>query len=146
MREAHTMRYPIAAATALSLLMAAPVLAGGADEIRPADEYRMELNYISMQEAELLVGKKDVYFFDVNTLELWAQGFIPGAVHFFTENWKELLPKDKNAQMIFYCANRLCNASEIAAYSVMQMGYTNVRQMPDGIFGWRMSGRPTEKP
>ncbi|USD38169.1 MULTISPECIES: rhodanese-like domain-containing protein [Ferrimonas] len=134
------------AATLALALLAPSTLAGGADEIRPADDYRMELNYISMQEAEQLVGNKEVYFFDVNTLELWAEGFIPGAVHFFTEDWKSLLPEDKNAQMIFYCANRLCNASEIAAFSVMQLGYTNVRQMPDGIYGWRMSGRPTEKP
>ncbi|WP_298444826.1 rhodanese-like domain-containing protein [uncultured Ferrimonas sp.] len=134
-------------ALSVALLWFAPLaLAGGADEIRPADEYRLELNYISMQEAERLVGNNDVYFFDVNTLELWAEGFIPGAVHFFTEDWKSLLPQDKDAALIFYCANRLCNASEIAAYSVMQLGYTNVRQMPDGIYGWRMSGRVVEKP
>ncbi|WP_371878097.1 rhodanese-like domain-containing protein [Ferrimonas sp. SCSIO 43195] len=132
----------------VALLSMAPLslMAGGADEIRPAEEFRQELNFISMQEAELLVGRKDVYFFDVNTLELWAEGFIPGAVHFFTEDWKSLLPEDKDAQLIFYCANRLCNASEIAAYAVMKMGYTNVRQMPDGIYGWRMSGRVVEKP
>lgn len=121
-------------------------MAGGADEIAPAQDYRFELNFITMQEAETYVGNKDVQFYDVNVLELWAEGFIPGAIHFFVEDWERLLPKDKNKTLIFYCANRLCNASELAAYAVMKKGYTNVYQMPDGIFGWRMSGRPVELP
>ena len=44
--------------------------------------------------------------FDVNTLELWAEGYIPGAVFFNVGNWKKLLPKDKNTLIVFYCANR----------------------------------------
>ncbi|QIZ75472.1 rhodanese-like domain-containing protein [Ferrimonas lipolytica] len=131
--------------TCLSILPVS-ALAGSGDDMAPAQAYRLTLDFITMQEAESLVGQEGVYFYDVNTLELWAEGFIPGAVHFFVEDWKSLLPEDKDAHLIFYCANRLCNASEIAAYSVMKLGYTHVRQMPDGIFGWRMSGRPTEQP
>ncbi|MBR9728793.1 rhodanese-like domain-containing protein [Shewanella intestini] len=119
---------------------------GGGSEMAPAPRYEHQLNTITMQEVAMLVGKKDVYFFDVNTLELWAEGFIPGAVYFNVKDWKKLLPKNKDAQMIFYCANRLCNASEIAARMVMKLGYTNVRQMPDGIYGWRLANRVTEKP
>ena len=130
----------------VATLLTGNVVAGSGDEMRPADEYRLNLNYISMTEAEMLVGKEGVYFFDVNTLELWAEGFIPGAVYFMVDDWRSVLPKDKNATLVFYCANRLCNASEIAAYTVMQLGYTNVFQMPDGIYGWRLSGRPIEKP
>ncbi len=48
--------------------------------------------------------------------------------------------------MVFYCANRLCTASNVAAREVMKLGYTDVRQMPDGIYGWRISGRPIERP
>ena len=121
-------------------------MAGGGTEMGPAPHYEHQLNTITMMEAESLVGKEGVYFFDVNTLELWAEGFIPGAIYFNVKDWKKLLPKKKDTQMVFYCANRLCNASEIAARAVMKQGYTNVRQMPEGIYGWRLSNRVTEKP
>ena len=32
------------------------------------------------------------------------------------------------------------------AYEVMKLGYTNVMQMPDGIYGWKLSGRKFERP
>lgn len=48
--------------------------------------------------------------------------------------------------MVFYCANPLCTSSEIAAREVMKLGYTDVRQMPEGIYGWRLSNRPIERP
>ena len=75
-----------------------------------------------------------------------AEGYIPGAVFFNVGNWQKLLPKDKNALIVFYCANRLCSSSQIAAYETMKLGYTNVWQMPDGIYGWKLSGRHVELP
>ncbi|GGI96941.1 sulfurtransferase [Shewanella hanedai] len=120
--------------------------AGGGSEMAPAKYQDIQFNHINMREAETLVGKEGVHFFDVNTLELWAEGYIPGAIYFNVKDWKKLLPADKDAVMVFYCANRLCNASEIAARAVMKLGYTGVRQMPEGIYGWRLSGRVTEKP
>jgi len=132
--------------TVLITLTSTHSVAGGGGNMAPARYYEQDLNYITMMEAESLLGQKGVYFFDVNTLELWAEGFIPSAVYFNVKDWKKLLPVNKDAQMVFYCANRLCNASEIAARAVMKQGYTAVRQMPDGIYGWRLSGRVTEKP
>ncbi|WP_299790136.1 rhodanese-like domain-containing protein [uncultured Shewanella sp.] len=128
------------------LLSAATCYAGGGSDMAPAPHHDVQLNPISMIEAETLVGKEGVYFFDVNTLELWAEGFIPGAIYFNVKDWKKLLPENKDTVMVFYCANRLCNASEIAARAVMKLGYTGVRHMYDGIYGWRLSNRVTEKP
>jgi rhodanese-related sulfurtransferase len=34
----------------------------------------------------------------------------------------------------------------MAAREVMKLGYTDVRQMPDGIEGWKLSGRKVERP
>ncbi|MEC4728020.1 rhodanese-like domain-containing protein [Shewanella sp. D64] len=131
----------------LSLIASSAMcLAGGGSEMGPAHRYEHQLNTISMMEAQTLVGKKGVYFFDVNTLELWAEGYIPGAIYFNVKDWKKLLPVNKDAVMVFYCANRLCNASEIAAHEALKLGYTGVRQMPDGIYGWRLANRVTEKP
>lgn len=128
------------------LILQSPLtLAGGGGEPVEAPVYDELLNQISMREAEML-WKAGVPFFDVNTFEIWAQGFIPGAKFFNVRNWQDLLPKDKDQTVVLYCANRLCQASEMAAREVMKLGYTDVRQMPDGIEGWKLSGRKIEKP
>lgn len=119
--------------------------AGGGGEPVEAPVYDELLNQISMREAEML-WESGVPFFDVNTLEILTQGYIPGAKFFNVRNWKDLLPKDKGKTIVFYCVNRLCTASEMAAREVMKLGYTDVRQMPDGIEGWKLSGRKIERP
>ena len=133
-------------ASLVLLMTANTCLAGAGGDLTPAVQHDLNPRYISLLEGEALHKQGDVYFFDVNTLEIWAEGFIPGAVFFNVKGWRELLPKNKDAQMVFYCANRLCTASVVAAREVMKLGYTNVLQMPDGIYGWRMSGRPHEVP
>lgn len=111
-----------------------------------AEEYVYKVRQVSIPEAEQLFMEPGVRIFDANTLELWAEGYIPGAVFFNVGNWKKLLPKDKNTLIVFYCANRLCSSSQIAAYETMKLGYTNVWQMPDGIYGWKLTGRQVELP
>ena len=69
----------------------------------------------------------------MNTLEVWTQGYIPGAKFFNVRNWKKLLPENKDQTMVFYCVNKLCTASEMAAREVMKLGYTDVRQMPEAL-------------
>ncbi len=130
----------------LFIAVQAQVFAGAGGDLIPVKMSNIQLNPISMREAESLVGNEDVYFFDVNTLELWAEGFIPGAVYFNVKNWKELLPKNKDAVMVFYCANTLCTSSAMAARETVKLGYTGVRHMAEGIYGWRLSGRVIEKP
>lgn len=133
---------------AVCALLAIPTLgfAGGDAPLEAAEEYVYKVRQVSIPEAEQLFMEPGVRIFDVNTLELWAEGYIPGAVFFNVGNWKKLLPKDKNTLIVFYCANRLCSSSQIAAYETMKLGYTNVWQMPDGIYGWKLSGRQVELP
>lgn len=127
------------------MLLAGAALAGGDGPMVEALVYKEDLIQISIPEAEVLKSK-GWKFYDVNTLEIWADGFIPGATFFNVQDWKKLLPADKNTPMVFYCANRLCESSENAARQVIRLGYTQVRQMPDGIYGWKLSGRATERP
>ena len=103
---------------AVCALLAIPTLgfAGGDAPLEAAEEYVYKVRQVSIPEAEQLFMEPGVRIFDVNTLELWAEGYIPGAVFFNVGNWKKLLPKDKNTLIVFYCANRLCSSSQIAAY------------------------------
>lgn len=130
---------------AAGMLLAGAALAGGDGPMVEAPVYKEDLIQISIPEAEVLKSK-GWKFYDVNTLEIWADGFIPGATFFNVQDWKKLLPVDKNTPMVFYCANRLCESSENAARQVIRLGYTQVRQMSDGIYGWKLSGRATERP
>ncbi len=139
-------RFIVTFFTTIQVLFSISCFAGSGGDMGPAHRYEHHLRTITLVQAEELLGLPDVTFYDVNTLEIWAEGYLPGAIYFNVDNWKTLLPEDKEAVMVFYCANRLCNASEIAAHQVMKLGYTNVLQMHDGIYGWRLSGREIEKP
>ena len=72
-------------------------------------------------------------------------GVVPGARLLSSSSKYEPskeLPADKNAPVVFYCANQQCMASHAAAEKAVAAGYADVRVMPDGIFGWRKAGQP----
>lgn len=107
--------------------------------------YDVPIYQISLREAELL-WKQGVPFYDTNLLEIWADGYVPGAIYLNVKDWEKLLPKDKDVILVVYSANKLCDLSQEAARKITKLGYKNVLQMADGIDGWKLSGRPVEKP
>lgn len=132
--------------TGLSAMLSMSAAMAGADgPIEPAPVYDEVINQISMREAEML-HEEGIQFYDVNEIEIWAKGFIPGAIFYNVNDWKKLLPEDKSTTIVFYCLDPLCTSSEMAAREAMKLGYTDVRQMPEGITGWRRSNRPIELP
>lgn len=71
---------------------------------------------------------------------------IPGAIALSYDAPDQVIMdtlKDKNATVITYCANVRCSASPTLAKRLMKMGYTNVREYPEGIAGWK--ARPMTK-
>ena len=99
-------------------ISASAAMAGADGPIEPAPVYDEVLNQISLREAEMLF-EEGVQFYDANELEIWAQGYIPGAIFFNVKDWKKLLPEDKSTTLVFYCVNPLCTSSEMAAREVM---------------------------
>jgi rhodanese-related sulfurtransferase len=49
------------------------------------------------------------------------------------------LPMDRHAPIIVYC--RTGNQSAIAAQTLLDLGYTNIENLADGMTGWVESGR-----
>lgn len=93
--------------------------------------------------------EKKVTPVDANGVETRTkQGVIPGAVLLTSSSQYDLkeLPANKDAQLVFYCANQKCSASEAAAKRAIDNGYTNVAVLPEGIAGWKQAGQPTAKP
>lgn len=103
---------------------------------------------ISLSEAQKLLENNEATFFDVNTNEVRQNvGYIKGAI--LLEDSKklhELLPKDKDAKLVFYCLNRMCYASSEMVLLTQELGYNNAVVMIDGIEGWVTSGRDVIKP
>ncbi len=61
---------------------------------------------LTPQQVLAKLKQKNVYVFDNNARDDWADAHVPGAkwVEFSTYQAKEL-PADKSATLIFYCAN-----------------------------------------
>jgi rhodanese-related sulfurtransferase len=93
-----------------------------------------------------LKGAAQVYVFDANSDERFAQGHIPGAKHLRADAVKaEVLPPNQNAMVVFYCGGPKCMAAPDAARATIALRYTNVFVMTDGIKGWEALGYPVEK-
>lgn len=89
-----------------------------------------------------------VYVLDANNEDTRTkQGVIPGAKILTSYDKYDLakeLPTDKNAKLVFYCANTKCSASHNAAERATKAGYKNVNVMVDGIEGWKKAGKPSQ--
>jgi rhodanese-related sulfurtransferase len=73
-------------------------------------------------------------------------GTVPDAVILSSSSSYELtqLPSDKSKDLIFYCSNTFCTASDAAAERASEAGYEKVHVMREGIKGWKAAGKPTE--
>lgn len=89
--------------------------------------------------------KETFHFIDVREDREFAKDHAKGAVHLgrgVLERDIETLIPDKQAAIVLYCGGGYRSA--LAAESLQQMGYTNVRSMDGGIRAWREAGFPLE--
>jgi len=99
---------------------------------------------MSTADMEKLVAQgpeKGKYFlFDSRPLPRFQEGAIPTAVNLpfpaFDKLAENLLPRDKNALVIFYCAGPTCNMSPGSADKARKLGYTNLKVYKDGMPAW----------
>jgi rhodanese-related sulfurtransferase len=105
-----------------------------------------EFPTITIPQLKSAIDAHAVVLFDVNGTESWQQGHIPGAVDYLANQEKlaALLPADKNALVVAYCANPHCPAYLAAATAAKKLGYTNVKHLTAGIQGWKAAGEKTE--
>jgi rhodanese-related sulfurtransferase len=97
---------------------------------------------IPVEQVGKLVEAKmpNVAILDVNPDDVRKdKGVVPGAIKLTSYDKYALteLPQDKNTQLIFYCYNSFCLASDEAADRAIKAGYTNVGRMRAGITGWQ---------
>lgn len=106
----------------------------------PAAESLREMTVQSL--AAAIAANEPVNIYDNNRRERYEQGHIPGA-RWVTQDQinAQVLPQDRNARLVFYCANERCQACHGAARAAISLGYQNVYILPAGITGWTSSGQ-----
>jgi len=74
----------------------------------------------------------------------YIQGYIPTAISLpdseFEKKAAELLPKDKNVTLVFYCEGPECKLSHNSARKAEKLGYKNVKVYPGGYPEWVKAG------
>lgn len=76
----------------------------------------------------------------------YDKGHIPGAINLpdsqFDKLAAERLPADRAAPLYFYCDGPACKLSNDSAEKAIQLGYTNVKVVPEGYPGWEKAYGP----
>jgi rhodanese-related sulfurtransferase len=83
---------------------------------------------------------------DARTPESYAKGHVPGAINIphrtIESSTTQSLPRDK--VLVTYCDGVYCNASTKAGAKLTALGF-KVKEMLDGMDGWRKEGYPIEE-
>lgn len=99
---------------------------------------------VDVPEAErTLQQSPDIALIDVREKNEWDEGHIPGAAHVprgYLELRIEGRVPDKSQPVLLYCAGGV--RSVLAARTLQDMGYTDVRSMKGGYTSWKDAGKP----
>jgi rhodanese-related sulfurtransferase len=108
--------------------------------------YAAEYKDITIKELKSDISSQKVTLLDANGTQSWEKGHIPGAINFFAKQdyLGTILPRDKGALIVAYCAGPKCKAYQAAAKAAEKLGYTNIRHLSAGIEGWKDAGEKME--
>ncbi len=126
---------------------AAPPEPAPADEASPAEpkSEAAAIPEISVEDADKAL-QSGALALDANSESTRKKnGTVPDAVILTSSSKYDLaqLPEDKSKDLIFYCSNTKCTASDAAAERAASNGYASVHIMREGIKGWKDAGKPT---
>ena len=111
-----------------------------------------EVGRLTVEEAKVLHDEGKVRFVDVREGREWDGGHVPGAVsaprgllEFIADPQspmhKEAL--DPDAPLVLYCG--VGSRSALAAKTMKDMGFNDVRHVDGGFTAWSQAGFPVEK-
>jgi len=112
-------------------------------------EAKLKIEEISVEEAaRLIADKPDVLLLDVREPGEVAQGHIPGALHVprgllepkadLEFPHREPRVADGEQEIVAYCASGARSA--LAAATLKEMGFTQVKSMTGGFAAWQAEG------
>ncbi len=104
----------------------------------------MEIRTISREELKGKLDRRDDFRL-VMTLHAWAfrAQHIPHSEHFDTpeETLAALGPEE---EIVVYCSDPACVASQFAYRALVDAGYSNVRRYEGGLSDWVAAGFPLD--
>jgi len=108
-------------------------------------EARENITTISVAEAKALLDKGGFTFLDVRTEKEFRAGHIPGAKNVPRGKLEYDIGKDipdKDTAVVVYCktGGRSC----LGTYTLVRMGYQNLKSMNGGWMAWTKAGYPVE--
>jgi rhodanese-related sulfurtransferase len=111
-------------------------------------EAKSLIEAISPSEAEHLIKSAD-FVIDVREADEYHQGHVPGAINiprgvleFRMSSTPELEERDRN--IVLYCTSN--GRGALAAKSLKEMGYLNVKTIAGGIDAWTAEKKPLVTP
>ncbi|MGH7933451.1 MAG: rhodanese-like domain-containing protein [Candidatus Binataceae bacterium] len=106
-----------------------------------------KLIHVAQLKSLMANRQGDLHIYDANMPEVRAKyGSIPGATLLASDDNYDIakvLPPDRDAKLVFYCANSRCSASHESARRAVNAGYRDVSVMADGIMGWKAADQAT---
>ena len=118
----------------------APVEVVGKKVSAPGGEY----TDVTVAELQTMLADKDFVFVNVH---IPFEGNIPNTdlsiPYDQIDQHLDELPADKDAKIVLYC--RSDRMSNIAAKTLVGLGYTNVWNLEGGFLDWENAGLPIEK-
>jgi rhodanese-related sulfurtransferase len=115
--------------------------------LKLVDQAKRTIKECTIGDVKVKLDRGDPFrFIDVREDNEFAKDHAKGAAHLgrgILERDIETVIPDKRAEIILYCGGGYRSA--LAAESLRQMGYTNVRSMDGGMRAWREAGYPIEK-
>lgn len=126
-----------------------PAIAGGSGKVIRFADIRSELDAdVGQIDPDNVCGfPAGALILDVRTSDEWREGHVPGAVHIdrgFLEMSIEARAPDRAQPILCYCASG--TRSLLAARTLEDMGYADVKSLRGGIEGWGRKGGKVVKP
>ncbi len=114
--------------------------------VKAAEAARARIKEITLDEVKARQDRGDRFvLLDVREDHEWAAGHLPAAQHLsrgILERDVEGRYPDPSTDLVLYCGGGYRSA--LAADSLQQMGYKNVRSVAGGFRGWTEKGFPVE--
>jgi hypothetical protein len=88
-------------AVALLLILAGVATVLGCASGQAGEPFKL----VDMPEVERMLSQPDVAVIDANTKQTFEKNHLPGARHYKSAPFAEVLPADKTKRLVFYCAS-----------------------------------------
>lgn len=91
---------------------------------------------LSHEEAELLIGERDVVIADVRDVFSFSEGHIKNAIHLSVPALQEFCETaDRNQAILLYCFHGI--SSQSVAQHLVEQGFTEVYSLIGGFETWK---------